>query len=95
MHKHEFSILVLLETHVSGGKVDKITNKFGFDGMFCVDPDGFVGGVWVFWDFNVWRVEVLSHSSQVVHMKVDNVNGSSWFFFACYGRLQRVIREQH
>ena len=93
-HKHEFSILVLLKTRVSGGKANKIDKKFGFDGMFRVDPDGFVGGAWVFWDLNACRVKVLSYSCQVVHMKVENVTGSSWFFFACYGLPQRVIREQ-
>ena len=49
-----FSLLVLLETRVGGLKADRISSKMGFDGMFRVDPDGFAGGIWVFWEKNLW-----------------------------------------
>ena len=61
-HKHHFSILVLLETRVSGVKADKIASKFGFDGAFRVHPNGFAGGIWVFWDKNIWQSDILFYN---------------------------------
>ena len=42
--RHAFSLLVLLETRVSGIKAKRIANKFGFTGMFRVDPNGLLEG---------------------------------------------------
>ena len=58
-----------------------------------MDPNGFAKGIWVFWDDSEWKVDVISYSNQVVHMKMNDGRGSSWFFSACYGRPQRVLRD--
>ena len=50
---YSFSILVLLVPKLSGIKADKVAKKFGFDGEYRVDSDGFAGSVWVFWDSSV------------------------------------------
>ena len=91
-YNHHFSILVLLETRVSGARADKISEKIGLDGVFRVDPNGFAGGIWIFWDKNMWQLDILVHNDQVVHMKILGDEGHSWFFSACYGRPQRVTR---
>ena len=88
-----FSILVLLETRISGLKADRISSQLGYDGMFRVDPDGFAGGIWIFWDMNLWKLDILNYDSQVVHMKIGAIGSEAWYFSACYGRPQRVIRE--
>ena len=48
-----FAILTLLEPRLSGVRADKVAKKFGFDGEFMVDSDGFAEGFWVFWDSTV------------------------------------------
>ena len=42
-------ILVLLETHISGAKADKVCNKIGLSGQYRVDARGQSGGIWVLW----------------------------------------------
>ena len=75
-YNHRFSILVLLETRVSGTRADKIFEKMGFDGVFRVDPNGFARGIWIFWDKNMWQLDILVHNDQVVHMKILGDGGA-------------------
>ena len=91
---YSFSILVLLEPKLSGIKADKVSKKFGFDVEYIVDSDGFAGGVWVFWDSSVWKVEVIYSEKQLVHLKVVDKDSSVWFFSACYARPQRSLRAE-
>ena len=91
---YDFSILILLETKVSGANASRVATKFGFQGMFREDPQGFVGGLWAFWDTDTWVMDILYHDTRVIHMQISTHTGSSCFFSACYGRPQRVIRER-
>ena len=50
---YHFTILVLLETKISGFKADKVVRNIGFDGSFRVDTDGYVGAIWVLWDSSI------------------------------------------
>ena len=43
--KHGFSILVLLETRVSGEKADNVVKRLNFDGNFKADANSFAGGI--------------------------------------------------
>lgn len=43
------TILVLVETHISGDKAQKICDKIGFSSHVRVDAQGFSGGIWMFW----------------------------------------------
>ena len=83
-----------METRINGSHADKVVKKFGWDGVFRVDLDRFAGVIWVFWECNIWQVNIISHCSQVVHMKFNDGKGMSWYFSACYGRPQRVLRER-
>lgn len=44
--KYGFSILILLETKISGEQADKVIRKLPFDGVFRVEANGFAGGIW-------------------------------------------------
>ena len=85
----------MLETRVGGLKADRISSKMGFDAMFRVDPDGFASGIWVFWEKNLWQLDVLSFNSQVVHMRVGANGADPWYFSACYGRPQRELEKPY
>ena len=61
--KYEFSILILLETRISGERVDKVIQKLDFDGVCRVEANGFAGGIWTLWDAMVWNVNILSTTS--------------------------------
>lgn len=63
---HKSNILVLLETRISGKKVDDIIRSTRFDYSFKVEAKGFSRGIWVLWKENL-RVNVIAVSDQVVH----------------------------
>jgi len=48
--QHKPSIVVLLETHISGTRADTVCRKLGFQGCFRVEAQGFSGGIWLLWD---------------------------------------------
>ena len=76
-NSYRFSILVLLEPRISGVRAEKVMLQFGFDGRLKVDSDGFIGGIWVFWDTSIWNIEVLLIEKQLSHMNVRGYDGSS------------------
>ena len=48
--KFSFSILVLLETLISGACVDRVVKNLKFDEVFREEAEGFAEGIWVLWD---------------------------------------------
>ena len=90
--KHDFSILILLETRINGDRVDKVIKKLEFDGVYRVEANDFAGGIWALWDASMWRVNILSTSTQLIHMEISPHGGGSWLLTACYGRPQSSLR---
>ncbi|RYR41138.1 hypothetical protein Ahy_A08g037532 isoform B [Arachis hypogaea] len=62
----------------------------GFDGVFVEEERGHAGGIWCLWDTNIWKVDVMDHCSQVIHMKVSTGNHNPWILSAVYGSPQRI-----
>ena len=90
--KYEFSILILLETRISGERADIVIQNLDFDGVCRVEANGFAGGIWTLWDAIVWNVNILSTTSQFIHMQISAQGGSHWLLTACYGRPQPSLR---
>ena len=56
---HIPSIIVLLETHVSGVRADEIYRRIGFLGCYRVEAHGHAGGIWVLWDVTAVHLQLL------------------------------------
>ncbi|XP_052112461.1 uncharacterized protein LOC127744218 [Arachis duranensis] len=69
-HEYSANLFFLLETHVNGIRGNQIRHKIGFDQSFVVDATGHAGGIWCLWDSSVWKVDVLEHDKQFVHLKI-------------------------
>lgn len=41
-------LLDILKPHINGATADSIINKLGFDNVFKVVVDAFLGGIWIF-----------------------------------------------
>ncbi|RYQ93205.1 hypothetical protein Ahy_B09g099480 [Arachis hypogaea] len=80
--EYDANFLILLETHISGTK----------DSSFVVEATGHSGGKWCLWDSTTWKVDVLEHNRQFVHLRVTGNNYDSWMLSAVYGRPQRLTR---
>ena len=40
--------MVLLEPKLSGVRASNVVKRFGFDGVYRVDPNGYASRIWVF-----------------------------------------------
>lgn len=64
----DFSLLLLMETHVSGTRAAKIIKSLGFDGNLIQEADGQAGGIWCLWDQNFWLVDLIPSPYQFLHV---------------------------
>ncbi|RYR10336.1 hypothetical protein Ahy_B05g078806 [Arachis hypogaea] len=81
-HEYRANLFFLLETHVSGIQGNQIRDKIGFDQSFVVDATGHARGIWCLWDSSIWKVDVLEHDRQFIHLKI-----SGWPFTWKRGNL--------
>ncbi|RYR16350.1 hypothetical protein Ahy_B04g073348 [Arachis hypogaea] len=88
------NLFFLLETHISGARGKQVRDKMGFDKAFVVDAVGHAGGIWCLWDSAVWRVDILNHDRQFIHLKISDASSNStpWLITAVYGSPQRITR---
>ncbi|WCJ20690.1 hypothetical protein M5689_002908 [Euphorbia peplus] len=77
IQSHKPSMLVLVETKISGAMADTSICKIGFNFSHRVEARGFFGGIWVLWNQHV-DIVVISTSWQFIHML-------PFFFTAVYG----------
>ncbi|KAL8137826.1 hypothetical protein V2J09_003827 [Rumex salicifolius] len=91
---HDPTILVLLETHISGRQANKVCMKIRFDGLIRSKDVGFNGGIWVLWRRDrVSLVDVDAHD-QVISLKVNGVGLSEWIISAIYASPNPTCREE-
>lgn len=63
-------ILVLMETHIAGSKVKKMSKSLGYNSVVHVDPNGFLGGIWVLWNRDSINVTIHELQDQFIHFQV-------------------------
>ncbi|KAK7260044.1 hypothetical protein RIF29_25766 [Crotalaria pallida] len=82
---YKIGLMCLYETHSGGDRAKRIINRLGFNGFYVVDAQGHAGGIWVLWDDNNWKVDVISSNYQLVHLKVQFHNCDPWLLTTVYG----------
>lgn len=78
-------MIILMETHTKGDNAKKTAKRCGLDQFFIIDALGQSWGIWCLWDPNIWKIYVLTSSSQLIHMSVQVASDPPWFLTACYG----------
>ncbi|KAL8152132.1 hypothetical protein V2J09_021940 [Rumex salicifolius] len=91
---HDPTILVLVETRMSGPQADKVCGDIGFDGMTKAEAVGFRGGIWVLWRKQRVDLKEIDVHQQVVTNKVTRKEEEQWFFSAIYASPQPASREE-
>ncbi|KAH9781699.1 reverse transcriptase domain-containing protein [Citrus sinensis] len=66
MENYKPSLVVLLEHHISGYKVDNFIKRIGFDKSYRVEAEGFSGGIWILWKDFLQIKTVASHSQSLL-----------------------------
>ncbi|RYR51281.1 hypothetical protein Ahy_A06g026306 [Arachis hypogaea] len=91
--EYHAGMIILLETQISGDRAKEVRDKLGFDGSFTVEALGRSGGIWILWNSGIWRVDVVRHSRQVVHLGVFSSNSEQWFLSAVYGSPRELYND--
>ncbi|XP_052107411.1 uncharacterized protein LOC127740479 [Arachis duranensis] len=91
-YRYNLKLCILLETHVSGTKVEGIIRKLGFDSWCISDAEGFSGGIWCLWNGKDWQVEPVNVQRQLIHLKIKDNDNRSWYFTCIYGSPQPGTR---
>ncbi|XP_057451938.1 uncharacterized protein LOC130743727 [Lotus japonicus] len=92
--RHSISCVALFETRVSGAKAKALARKLDFQGIHIEDAVGFSGGIWLFWDTNVLRLDILVSHRQYVHTKVFFLDNSEVALATfVYGSPQASMRD--
>lgn len=88
------TMLVLIETHLSGEQAERVCNKIGFTGRLRVEAQGFSGGIWMFWKAE--EISVTSFGSHTQHLTVEikKVGEDPWLFSAVYASRDSNLRRE-
>jgi len=82
---YSLKIMILVETKISGIAANEVCKKIAFDGVFCVEANGFKGGIWVLWREEELHLRVLSSSDQYATLEVSMRDAGGWLLSAIYG----------
>ncbi|GLT52118.1 hypothetical protein SLA2020_254760 [Shorea laevis] len=93
------SIMLILETKLSGQDAREAAANCGFSYTYVVDSQGRAGGIWLLWDGEDVYIDVVTSSHQAIHtiVKVRShplFSKFHWFLSGVYGRPQFELRSQ-
>ncbi|KAL8141278.1 hypothetical protein V2J09_007299 [Rumex salicifolius] len=91
---HDPTILVLVETRLSGTQADKVCKEIGFDGIVRAEAVGFKGGIWFLWRKDRVKLTVQDMFHQAVMLEVERAGEDSWVFSAIYASPQLNSRQE-
>ena len=86
------TMVVLVETHLSGEQADTVCDRIGFSGKLRVDAQGFSGGIWMFWKAEEIMVTSFGSHSQHITVEIKKVGEEPWLFSAVYASPDSSLR---
>lgn len=88
------TMLVLVETHLSGEQADNVCNRIGFSGKFRVEAQGFAGGIWMFWKAEEIIVSSYGSNSQHLTVEIKKTGDDGWLFSAVYASPDSTMKRE-
>ena len=61
-----FDVLAILEPRISGNKAANIIDRLGFRNNYIVEASGFSGGIWLLWNGNNLKLQVVASSKHTI-----------------------------
>ncbi|XP_021836152.1 uncharacterized protein [Spinacia oleracea] len=86
------SVIVLVETYLSGEKAQRICDRVGYSGQTRVEAQGFSGGIWLFWKREEVTVTPLEYHGQHLTVEIEKLGEAPWLFSAVYASPDSSIR---
>ncbi|XP_061364993.1 uncharacterized protein LOC133308390 [Gastrolobium bilobum] len=91
--KNDVGIVILLETRSKSDKCNSILKKLKFGKAIFEEANGFSGGLWVIWDSRKFMVQLISQSTQYIHMKIEYNHFESFLCTAIYASPREEQRQ--
>ncbi|KAL4305779.1 hypothetical protein AHAS_Ahas16G0112400 [Arachis hypogaea] len=65
-------LTILVETKCSGNKGREVIKAMGFNHAIVEEAVSFIGGIWILWKNDDFKIKVMSTHKQFVHMEIEN-----------------------
>nr|XP_011457336.1 PREDICTED: uncharacterized protein LOC105349397 [Fragaria vesca subsp. vesca] len=91
---YKFNILVISEPRISEDKALKVVKSLGFSSFTIEDATGFSGGLWLLWDDQQVKLEVVDSNFQSITSLVTESSNKQWFFTTVYANPDHALREE-
>lgn len=87
------SFVFLCETKDNKGRLEKVRESLGFDGLFTVDPHGRSGGLALVWKVKD-QVQLRSSSRNHIDVEISIAGKDKWRLTGVYGEPDRTQRRK-
>ncbi|XP_056694850.1 uncharacterized protein [Spinacia oleracea] len=88
------TVIVLVETHLSGEKAQRVCDRIGFSGQTRVEAQGFSGGIWLFWKEEEVSVTPFEAHGQHLTIEIAKIGDTPWLFSAVYASPDSIARRE-
>lgn len=89
---HSIDVCVLFEPKTSGEKAISVASKLGFKNYHLEEASGYSGGIWLCWNDDATKLEVVLSTKQSV-TAIITLNGQNWVLTIVYGSLQAMTKK--
>ncbi|KAK9291995.1 hypothetical protein L1049_019947 [Liquidambar formosana] len=89
---HNPWIVVIMETKLGNDRAQAVVKNLKFSDSVCLGADGLSRGLWMLWNNDVTKMEVLATSSQAIHVLISHAN-RDWIFSGLYASPNPQSRE--
>lgn len=91
MKEHHPSILILLESRISGATADGVCKKLGMRSWIRSKARGFSGGVWVLWDDAAVQLDLAYDDYFFLHLLARSADGRLWEVVVVYASPKLAV----
>ena len=87
-------VMTITKPKVCGVVGDKIVEKLGFNASFRVEAHWRYEGIWVLWNKNKMKLDIVNSSRNFIHPIMDEGRGIGWVFTTVYVNPNEVLRKK-
>ncbi|KAI9084926.1 hypothetical protein K1719_033099 [Acacia pycnantha] len=91
--RYRLDLAVILEPRISGSHATKVIRGWGFKNWVRMEADGFSGGIWILWEREYLKVDVIVKNEQFVHCRIWS-GGENILFTAVYASPNEQKRRE-
>ncbi|XP_021829150.1 uncharacterized protein LOC110769479 [Prunus avium] len=92
IHNHHVDLLFICEPRISGTKAASVVKSLGFSCSEVVDAVGFSGGLWLLWNENKFKVDIIGTHEQAISACITWPGQTPWVFTAVYAKPCSIKR---